>query len=848
VTLDLSRGTPVAGTVTWADGEPAIGVPVVAEHEEQMRGAGRWSTGGRAYGVSLRPVFEEGGGGPEEVTGPEGVFTLRGLPPGRWRLSARPPEHAASEPVAIELEGEPVEPVAITIARGHAVEGVVVDGSGNPVPDAAVTGQLSGPGGPWPIQVLETSTDSRGGFLLAGFESGELRLRVEAPGFGRADVEVGPVSEAPAQRIVLTRTGRLLGVAVNAASGEPLTRFRVVSVRASEEPDVRTRWRGRDAGTEVVSEDGSFELDEIEEGRWAVLVRADGFLSRASEPAEVRAGEIGDVGRVELAPGAVLEGRVEDADTLQPIEGATVTVEGLDGGGGRFRFARRGWGAAGEAPSDTTGADGRFRLDGLPPGEFTLTATHHLYPLRGDSSVRVSVGEDPLAALPPVVVSLERGGTVAGRVLDGAGEAVAGAVVVAVEPDARGRGGLVGGPVETAVDGSFAIEALPAGQVTLRRSDRIDEGQTVGVRKGEVVEVVLQDAGVRVFGRVLVAGRPVQARVRLLAGTWGAPRSDWGPTYELPGVPPGEWTLAVSVRDPGDPSAPERDERLRLSVPSDVRELNHDIQLEEEDRSNDVALEGRVVDAETGEGLAGWLVAARAQGTGSETARTDETGAFSLTLTEDGEWRVAVMGVGDDALTYDAPEPVTIVAENGRLLGELPPFEATRRLDLDVRVVDVAGAPVAGAACSLINKAEHLSERNGLRVLGPRGGRTDALGRAKVTASEGGLHDLLVVVPARALLIQPQVRVGGAEVEVSLPRTGTLEIRGASEADLLDLPNGWWMQLRADQDRYGLLETRGDALLLHGLPGGSYRVRVGGEVREADVVPGPASTVLDFSG
>ena len=83
---------------------------------------------------------------------------------------------------------------------------------------------------------------------------------------------------------------------------------------------------------------------------------------------------------------------------------------------------------------------------------------------------------------------------------------------------------------------------------------------------------------------------------------------------------------------------------------------------------------------------------------------------------------------------------------------------------------------------------------------------------------------------------------------MSLPRTGTLEIRGASEADLLDLPNGWWMQLRANQDRYGLLETRGDTLLLHGLPGGSYRVRVGGEVREADVVPGPASTVLDFSG
>ncbi len=55
------------------------------------------------------------------------------------------------------------------------------------------------------------------------------------------------------------------------------------------------------------------------------------------------------------------------------------------------------------------------------------------------------------------------------------------------------------------------------------------------------------------------------------------------------------------------------------------------------------------------------------------------------------------------------------------------------------------------------------------------------------------------------------------------------------------------MKLRAGQNRYGLLETRGDTLLMHGLPGGDYQVRVGGELREAEVVPGGSPTVLDFS-
>jgi len=91
--------------------------------------------------------------------------------------------------------------------------------------------------------------------------------------------------------------------------------------------------------------------------------------------------------------------------------------------------------------------------------------------------------------------------------------------------------------------------------------------------------------------------------------------------------------------------------------------------------------------------------------------------------------------------------------------------------------------------------------------------------------------------------------VGGvAEVEVQLPRTGTLEIRGAREADLLDLPGGWWMKLRAGQNRYGLLETRGDTLLVHGLPGGDYKVRVDGRVRDAEVIPGPSASVVDFTG
>jgi len=843
----LGAGTTVEGRAIWSDGDPAVGVTVVAELEQEMRGWG----GARRYGVSLAPVFEDWGGGPEEVTGPDGEFMIRGLPAGDWRLVARPLEHAPSDPVELSLiAGEaPPELVTIEIARGLAIEGVVLGPGGKPVAGAEVVGELSREGARWPEQQLDTTTDGRGRFSISGFDPGNLVLRVSADGFGNKRVEVGPVSEASRQRIELNRTGSLIGVAVNAANGEPLTRFRVVAVRADEEPESnRRRFRGRNSGPEIVSEDGSFELDEIKEGRWAVLVRAEGYLTRVSEPVDVRAGEPSDVGFLELAPGAFVVGRVEDEDGGEPIVGATVTVQGIDGSGaGRFRFQRRSWGASGEAPTDTTSAEGGFRLDGLPPGEFTVSVTHHAYPTRAAHSARISVGDDPLSEVPVLVLKMEKGGGVAGRVLDPSGQGVAGAVVVAVEPDARGRGSVIGGPVDADAEGAFALESLPAGEVMVRRADRMDGGVKALVRKGEVVEVVLQDQGVRVFGAVLVAGRPVEARVRLLAGTWGAPRTDWGSTYELQGVPPGEWTLRVDLRDDSDPTAPVRDERVKLTVPEDLHELQHDILLEAEDKGDDALVEGRVIDAETGEGLEGWLVTGRKAGGGRETTRSDAAGTFRITLTETGDWRLSAMATSS-APPYDPPSSIVVSVENGRLLSEAPLFEATRRLEVSVKVVDVTGAPVAGATCALINKREHLRPQTGLQMGRVRGMQTDALGRTVVSASEPGSQDLMVVLTSRAFVIRTGVQVGGsAEIEVQLPHTGTLEIRGAREADLLGFPGGWWMKLSAGQSRSGLVEARGDTLLIHGLPGGDYQVRVDGEVRNAEVVPGPSPTVLDFS-
>ena len=66
-----------------------------------------------------------------------GAFTLSGLTPGKWRVSASAEEFLDAANVDVELSDE--RPITLMLRRAATIRGVVVDASGAPVQGAHVS-------------------------------------------------------------------------------------------------------------------------------------------------------------------------------------------------------------------------------------------------------------------------------------------------------------------------------------------------------------------------------------------------------------------------------------------------------------------------------------------------------------------------------------------------------------------------------------------------------------------------------------------------------------------------------------------------------------------------------------
>ncbi len=187
-------------------------------------------------------------------------------------------------------------------------------------------------------------------------------------------------------------TAVLSGTVVAADTGAPIRR---VQVRA-------TTSDGKDNQVALTDEQGRFELRELVGGRYTVIASRSGFVGvqygqrRPNErgtPVDVAPGQRLDKLTIALPRGGVIAGRVMD-EFGEPL--AEVQVQVLRsvfmGGSRRMMPAGRG---------DTTDDQGAFRIYGLQPGEYVVSAT-----LRNDMSMGMNgraAPEPSRATRPPTI-------------------------------------------------------------------------------------------------------------------------------------------------------------------------------------------------------------------------------------------------------------------------------------------------------------------------------------------------------------------------------------------------------------------------------------------------------------
>ena len=159
------------------------------------------------------------------------------------------------------------------------------------------------------------------------------------------------------------------GQIVTADNGTPIRRAQV-RITSSE---------ARESRVAATDAQGRFEIKELPAGRYTVTASKGGYVSlqygqrRPSEsgtPIELGDGQTLDKLQIALPRGSVLGGRVTD-EFGEPVANASVVAM-------RYSYVaggRRLTAAPGSNSRDTTDDQGSYRLFGLPPGEYFVSAT-----------------------------------------------------------------------------------------------------------------------------------------------------------------------------------------------------------------------------------------------------------------------------------------------------------------------------------------------------------------------------------------------------------------------------------------------------------------------------------------
>ena len=310
---------------------------------------------------------------------------------------------------------------------GVRLTGFVIDGAGAPVVGAEVTAELEkgavdralAPAGsgsaagsaapkpspmpmPWvtdagvaPGVFVAAPTGADGRFAIIGLEPGRFRIRVTGPGLLPAEVRYVPVP-SDAARIVVARRVSIVGTVVD---GGALA------------PNVTIGLRGDAIGgaIEVKSSlTGGFTFDDLPEGRYQLFAWQGSLAARAVRVNRLGSGPFAPI-ELRLEAAAIVVGRVLDRAEGTGIA-AAIELRPV-GDDQAPRYAR-------------SGTDGVFRIEGVPNGRWIADAFAPGFLSTGGIELEAGRG------VPELVLS--KGAILEGRVLDGTGAPVAGAMVRAL--------------------------------------------------------------------------------------------------------------------------------------------------------------------------------------------------------------------------------------------------------------------------------------------------------------------------------------------------------------------------------------------------------------------------------
>lgn len=753
------HGKPSEGeaeVVTLGHGEERSHVDAALAPDATVSGTVKAADGATLAGIEVYAEGQEGSGFGYGYTGPDGTYTITGLPTGSYTVEF----YAGGSDYETQwYADEPTEAAAdqLPLVAGENATGIdaTLD------PDATLSGKVTAAGG-GPLAGIEVFVEERGGgtfesatsnqegeYTVEGIPAGEYTVEFYA---GSLDYEnqwyADESTEAQADPLTLTTGEHKTGVnatlrpdatisgTVTGGVGEAVAGVTVVAqspVSGASE-------------SAVTGADGGYTIERLPAGEYTVrfepssLPFAERWYDEKESEAEatrltlsageVKAGVDANLPRTASA----IEGRVTDGQG-QPLVGLEVMVTEAEGG------------IVGTA---TTAADGTYIVDGLQAGayqvEFEPSGTDFLpqfYDGAGSVSDATPVQVPSDSVVGHIDAVMKPGGTITGTVT-----AESGMPLGEVDVSVYDESGAFLQAVASGPDGTYAISGLPPGTDTVSfeptGSDYVGQFYDRAAESGDATPIVLgSGATVEGIDARLVEGATVEGTVTAVGGAplegvevhlqptgggvGGQTITDSEGNYAVTGLLPGAYTVQF-VPTVGNyaglyyDNRPEAAEADVITLAGGATRAGIDASL-----SPGGSISGTVTDRQTHAPVPGVQVS----------VEVAEGGGAPLTTTtgEDGTYSIAGLAPGKYLVGFEPPE--------AQYLGQY--YDKAEDAGSADQVMVGAGASVEGIDAALTESAtisgEVSSARTGSPIVGAEVSvRSTSGGFRTATSGEDGSY------------------------------------------------------------------------------------------------------------